>query len=200
LELGKHHKKNNKKLAEVEEAVWAAAIDKCRVHICMRIRGRTLKGAHTDARLGMDPFDYYLSFAYDALIFGKWEWKDDYTLSEQMIRIIESTLDTEVEKTKTKKASANKVLSIDSDDFWFAAAAEDIEPDMVREILYNKKVSVIEESIKGNDDLENFWECVKDGMKPQQIAEFMEKTPRQIYKIQERLVKKIKESQYFEDL
>lgn len=145
-------------------------------------------------------FDYYLTFAYDALIFGKWEWKDDYTLSEQMIRIIESTLDTEVEKTKTKKASVNKVLSIDSEDFWFAAASEDTEPDMVREILYNKKINVVEETIKGNEDLENFWECVKDGMKPQQIAEFMEKTPRQIYKFQERLVKKIKESQYFEYL
>jgi hypothetical protein len=200
LETGKHYKKNSKKLAVVEDAVWAAAIEKCRIHICLRIRGRTITGAHTDARLGMDPYDYYLTYAYDSLIFGTWEWKDDYTLSEQMIRIIESTVSTEVDKVKTKKASANKVLSSDSNDFWFAAHAEDIEPDMVREILHNKKVSVIEELIKGNEDFENFWECVKDGMKTPQIAEFMEKTPRQVYKIQERFVKKIKESLYFEDL
>lgn len=71
---------------------------------------------------------------------------------------------------------------------------------MVKEILYNKKVSVIEESIKGDEDFESFWECVKDGMKALQIAEFMDKMPKQVYKIQERFVKKIKESSYFEDL
>lgn len=200
METGKHHKKNNKKLATVEEAVWAAAIEKCRIHIGIRIKGRTKSGAHTDVRLGMDPYDYYLTYAYDALIFGTWEWKDDYTLSEQMIRIIDSTISTEVDKVKTKKATVNKVLSSDSIDFWFVGDSEDVEPDMVKEILHNKKVCVIEELIKGNEDFENFWECVKDGMKAQQIAEFMEKTPRQIYKIQERFVKKIKESQYFEDL
>lgn len=200
METGKHHKKNSKKLAVVEDAVWAAAIEKCRIHISMRINGRTKTGAHTDVRLGMDPFDYYLTYAYDALIFGTWEWKDEYTLSQQMIRIIESTISTEVEKVKTKKAAANKIVSSDSSDFWFVTESEDPKPDMVKEILHNKKVSVIENSIKGNEDFESFWECVKDGMKTPQIAEFMEKIPNQVYKIQERFVKKIKESSYFEDL
>jgi len=200
LETGKHYKKNSKRLAEVEETVWAAAIEKCRVHVHFRINGRTKIGAHTDTRLGMDPYDYYLTYAYDALIFGAWEWKEEYSLSEQMIRIIESTISTEVDKLKTKKAAANKTVSSFSSDFWFAADSEEEDPGMVEEILNNKKVSVIEESIKGNEDFESFWECVKDGMRPQQIAEFMEKMPKQIYKIQERFVKKIKESTYFEDL
>lgn len=200
MDTGKHYKKNNKRLEKVEEAVWAAAIEKCRVHICMRINGRTKTGAHTDTRLGMDPFDYYVTYAYDALIFGTWEWKEEYSLSEQMIRIIESTISTEVDKVKTKKAAGNKVVSSDSSEFWFTTDLEETEPDMVKEILHNKKVSVIEESIKGNEDFESFWECVKDGMKAPQIAEFMEKTRKQVYKIQERFVKKIKESPYFEDL
>lgn len=147
----------------------------------------------------MDPFDYYLTYAYDALILGTWEWKDDYSLSQQMIRIIDSTISTEVDKVKTIKATASKIVSSDSSDFWFADS-EDTEPDMVKEILHNKKVSVIEESVKGDENFEIFWECVKDGMKTAQIAEFMEKTPKQVYKIQERFVRKIKESPYFEDL
>jgi len=147
----------------------------------------------------MDPFDYYLTYAYDALILGTWEWKDDYSLSQQMIRIIDSTISTEVDKVKTKKATASKIVSSDSSDFWFADS-EDTEPDMVKEILHNKKVSVIEESVKGDENFEIFWECVKDGMKTAQIAEFMEKTPKQVYKIQERFVRRIKESPYFEDL
>ena len=200
MDTGKYYKRNSKRLEEVEEMVWAAAIEKCRVHICMRINGRTKTGAHTDTRLGTDPFDYYLTYAYDALIFGTWEWKEEYSLSQQMIRIIESTISTEVAKVKTKKASANKVISSDSIDFWFAVDSEDTGPDMVKEILHNKKVSVIEEAIKGDEDFESFWECVKDGMKAPQIAEFMDKITKQVYKIQERFVKKIKESPYFEDL
>lgn len=200
METGKYYKKNSKRLEEVEEAIWAAAIEKCRVHIYMRINGKTRTGAHTHTRLGMDPFDYYLTYAYEAIIFGTWDWKEKYSLSEQMIRIIESTISTEVEKVSTKKAASNKVISSASSDFWFASDSEEIGPDMVKEILHNKKVSVIEELIKGNGDFESFWECVKDGMKTRQIAEFMDKVPKQVYKIQEQFVKKIKESQYFEDL
>lgn len=200
METGKYFKKNSKKLELVEEAIWAAALEKCRIHIGMRIRGRTNSGAHTDARLGMDPLDYYLSYAYDAIIQGTWEWKDEYSLSQQMIRIIESTISTEVDKVKTKKSAENKIISSGSTDFWVATDLEDTQDNMVEQILNDKKVSVIDESIKGNEDFECFWECVKDGMRTIQIAEFMEKTPKQVYKIQERFVKKIKESIYFEDL
>lgn len=199
METGRYYNKNNKKLTKVDDSTWAAAIEKCRIHIRMRISRKTKTGAHTDVRLGMDPFDYYLTYAYDALILGTWEWKDDYSLSQQMIRIIDSTISTEVDKVKTIKATASKIVSSDSSDFWFADS-EDTEPDMVKEILHNKKVSVIEESVKGDENFEIFWECVKDGMKTAQIAEFMEKTPKQVYKIQERFVRKIKESPYFEDL
>ena len=144
LETGKYYKKNSRRLEEVQDAVWAAAIEKCRVHICMRIGGRTKTGAHTATRLGMDPVEYYLTYAYDALIFGTWEWKEDYSLSQQMIRIIESTISTEVEKVKTKKAAGNTVVSTDPNDFWFAADSEDAVPDMIKEILDTSRLSKVE--------------------------------------------------------
>lgn len=196
---GKFFINNKNKLETVEESQWAAAIEKCRRHIELRIKYKTKTGAHSEARLGMDPYDYYISFAYDSIIFGIWEWKDKYTLSQQMIRIADSTMSTEVEKVKTKKALEHKILSMDSVDMFFIQDPDEGQPDFATEILFNKRVTVIEELISGNEDLEIFWECVKDGMKAAQVAEFMERTPKQIYKIQERFVKKIKESSYFED-
>lgn len=200
MKKGEHFKKNQQKLEDVTDLQWATAIEKCRVQIDSRIKYRTERGAHSEARLGMDPYDYYLSYAYDAILLGNWEWKDEYTLSQQMIRIADSTMSTEVEKVKTKRAKERKVVSMDGDDMFFVDDPDAGQPDMVREILFNKKISVIEELIKGNEEMENFWECVKDGMKTTHIADYMEKTPRQIYKIQERFVRKIKESHYFEDL
>jgi hypothetical protein len=126
--------------------------------------------------------------------------EDRYTLSQEMIRIADSTISTEVEKVQTQKAKKSKVVSINEDDMFFLEDTDAGQPDMVEEILFNKRVSIIEELIKDNDEMRNFWECVKEGMKAKGIAEFMEKTPKQIYKIQERFVKKIKESTYFEDL
>lgn len=200
MEIGKYYKRNQVKLEVVDDATWAAAIEKCRYHINGRIYGRTNKGAHTGVRLGMDPYDYYLTYAYESIILGTWEWKDEYTLSQQLIRIADSTISTEVEKVKTKKSSGNKVILSDSIDSWFADDQGDSETDNIQEILDNKKISVIEECIKGNHDFESFWECIKEGMRAKEIADFMEKSPKQVYKIQERFVKKIKESTYFDEL
>jgi hypothetical protein len=77
LEKGKHFKKNQKRLQTVTDDQFAAAIEKCRVHIGFRIKHRTKTGAHTEARLGMDPYDYYLTYAYDSILLGNWEWKID---------------------------------------------------------------------------------------------------------------------------
>lgn len=200
MEPGKYFNNNQKKLQALSEDQVAAAIEKCRVHIGLRINKRTSFGAHTAARLGMDPYDYYVSYAYDAILFGHWEWKDKYTFSQQMIRIAESTISTEVEKVKTKKAKDHKVVLKDPGDFLFVADPEADQPDMVTEILINKKISIIEETIKGDADMENYWECIKEGMKTDEIAEFLEKTSRQVYKLKEKFVEKIKQSPYFEDL
>lgn len=157
-------------------------------------------GAHTAARLGEDPLDYYISYAFEAILSGDWEWKAEHSLSEQMIRIADSTISTEVEKMHTKKAATEKVKMVDADpaELFYLQDQIEFEIDKVREIVINKQIQVIEEAIAGDDDLELFWECVKEGMKSREIAGFMEKTPRQLSKLREKFIKKIKTSPYFE--
>jgi len=199
LETGKYFESNHKKLESISdiENQWAVAIFKCREHIRHRLKKKTLYGAHTEERLGMDPFDYYLDYAYSAILSGNWEWKNKYSLSEQMVVIVESTLSTEVEKTKTTKAKENKTVLVD-DKLFYNMEDRPTEVDMTREILYAKQISVIEDAIKEDSELEFFWDCIKESMKRVEIAELMEKTPKQLDKVRERLINKIKNSPFFE--
>jgi hypothetical protein len=202
LETGKYFEKNQKRLDSLPylEKEWAVALEKCRKHIQFRIKKRTMYGAHTKQRLGEPPEDYYSFYAYDAILSGRWDWKDRYTLSEQLIVIVDSTISTEVEKMDTIKAQENKIKVIhgDMDVFFYDRDEDKTEVDAAREILFAKQVSVVEELIKGDTDLEYFWEGIKEGMKRVDIAAFMDKTPKQLDKVRERFIKKIKDSPYFE--
>ena len=200
MERGKYIIKNHKKLDALAdpEHQWAVALEKCREHIRIRLKRRITFGAHTERRLGEDPYTYYISYAYDAILSGRWEWKQEHTLSEQMILIADSTISTEVEKVQTKKASEIKVVYDDLETMFYEQDPVSAEPDMVREIVINKQISTIEETIKGDEKLEYFWECVKEGMKRTEIAAFMEITPKQQDKLRERFINKIRKSSYFE--
>lgn len=202
METGKYFEVNRKRLDSISDIdrQWAVALYICTEHIRTRLKKRTTFGAHTEARLGVDPVDYYLNYAYDAILSGKWEWKESNTLSEQMIRIADSTISTEVDKIGTAKEKAEriKVIYDDLDTLIYAQDPIPDELDMVRGIVIDNQIRVIEETIRGDDDLVNFWECVKEGMKRAEIIAFMEKTPKQIDKLRERFIKKIKMSPYFE--
>lgn len=199
-EVGKHFIKNQKKLNALSdmEADWAAALDKCREHIRIRLKRRTTFGAHTETRLGEDPFDYYTSYAYEAILSGRWEWKDNHTLSEQMILIADSTISTEVEKVEAKKNNEKIIPFDDLETMFYNQDGPSLEPDMIKEILINKQISIIEEVIHGDEQLGFFWDCVKEGMKRAEIAAYLEISPKQQDKLRERFIDKIKKAPYFE--
>lgn len=201
METGKHFSKNQKKLDSTNELEnqWIIALGKCRDHIRIRLKRRTVFGAHTDIRLGEDPYTYYISFAYNAILSGRWEWKDSHTLSEQMILIADSTISTEVEKFELEKhKQSEKIIKDNIKTIFYDQDVISENLDLVKEILIDKQISIIEEVIKGDSDLEYFWECIKDGMKRVDIIAFLEITPKQQDKLRERFIDKIKKSPYFE--
>jgi len=198
VERGKHLESNLKKLESVTDAQWTKALEKCKKHVVTRLRKRTLFGAHAEERLGMDPVDYYISFAYDAIIDGHWEWRDGRTLGQQMVRIAENRIGKEVEIYKTGDNGQFSMAGEDIDDFFYSEDPPPGEPNLVKEAVFGKKISIIEEAIKGDENLEMFWECVKDGMKREAVAEFMEKKPKQVDKLREKLINKIKSSPHFQ--
>lgn len=200
MERGKHLKHNQEKLDATSDinSEWVKALEKCRDHVKIRLRKRTVFGAHTEERLGGDPIDYYVSFAYDAILDGHWEWKEGRTLSQQMIRIADNRIGKEVEKYHTEPDNNFSMTGDEIDMMFYSTDPLPGEPSFLEEISFNKQISIIEGSVQGDENLEMFWECVKDGMKRVDIADFMEKTPKQVDKMREKLVNKIKNSPYFQ--
>lgn len=198
MERGKHLTRNLKKLETVTDNQWIKALKKCRVHVVIRLRKRTLFGAHTEERLGMDPVEYYVQFAYNAVLDGDWEWKDGRTLGQQLVRIADNRIGKEVQKYGTTPGDSFSMAGEEMDEIFYTDDPPFDTPTHVQEAVYSKKISVIEEAIQGDENLEMFWECIKDGMKREAIATFLEKKPKQIDKLREKLIAKVKSSPHFQ--
>ena len=205
IETGEYFDWNHQKLDALPnlEGEWAAAIEKCRREVSIRLCRRMHFGAHSATRLGVDAIVYYVQFAYDAILNGTWQWKDDFTLSQQLCRIAGSVIDTEVKKFKTEQQKSVQQVK-------YAGTFDDLttylyQPDELPatfndmdQLILDKKIQDIEDIIKGNTNCEVFWECIKEGMKPAEIALIMDKTKDQVYKLREVFIKKIQSSPYFE--
>lgn len=197
-ETGPYFDQNHNRLDSIEdvEKEWAIALEKCRADVKHRIERRMQFGAHTEHRLGEEGIQYYVAAAYTAILAGEWEWKADHTLSEQMIMIAQSIISKEVEKVKTKKA-ADMPKIVSYDDLTTMLYEQDLpaeEPGAMNELIMEHRIKRIEAAISGDDDLELFWEGVKDGMKAAEIAVSMNKTTKQIYKLRDRFIEKTRKA------
>lgn len=193
MELGEYYKQNQARIALLSERDWKIALKKCKNHIKWKLRQKTLSGAHSAERLGVDPVDHYLGISYEKILFGEWEWKEQYSLVEQMIRIINSYISTEVEKKKTKKEQSFKVDYTDNEDEFYDREGPP-DPDE-EDTIYTDQLHKIETAIKGDSQLELFIGAVKEGMKRADIAMLLELQPRQLDKLRERLIRTVRNYQ-----
>lgn len=188
MALGHYYAANAKKIKSLTDDEWRVAIKKCHEHVRWKLRKRTLYGAHAPQRLGMDPIDYYVNLAHEKIIAGDWEWKDQFTISEQMIRIADSHISTEVEKSKTKKADSVNIQFTDEIELY------EIEDDFDEtcEKDFQDRFDAVERAVDGDKNLEQLWECIRAGYKRIEIAELMSLKPRQFDKLKERLIERVK--------
>lgn len=130
--------------------------------------------------MGADPVDYYLGISYEKILSGEWEWKDELSLTTQMIRIVDSYINTEVEKKKTKKQKSFKIGYKDIEsEFYDLAEPPDSKEE---EAMYAEKLQKIENAIKGDSQLELFMDAVREGMKRVEVAAMLDLQPRQLDK------------------
>lgn len=198
METGPFYIKNNKKLFSVTEKELLNAIAKCKKHITYRLLHNTIFGVHTEENLGKDPIEYYLEFAFDSIAEGKWEWKEGRSLRQQMIRIAENRIGKEVDKYKRNPTVIKSMAGEDIDEQFYNNDFLPENPTLIQEAVFSKKIGLIEEAIQEDDDLGILWECIKDGMKRREIAIFMEKDVRQIDKLKEKLINKVKTNPHFQ--
>lgn len=189
MNIGKYYKPNLKKIDKLTDNDWRVALKKCKEHIKLRLFQKTLFGAHTSTNLGKDPFDYYLDIACDKILVGDWEWQDKFDLSEQLIRIINSHISTEVEKYKTQKEGFVKYIDIE-DEFYKVPYEE---TDEIDENDYELRLDIIQQAVDGDIELELLWESIKEGKKRIEIADLLEVDTRRIDKLREKLVIRVKQ-------
>lgn len=191
---GPYYKSNNEKLKSVDDRQWAVVLQKCKRHVKLRIKQRTLFGAHSEKNLGEDPIHYYTAYAYEAIISGEWEWQGRFDLAQQMITIINSRISTQVEKIKTAKAKEFKITYKDIEAELYNIGVESQSVSEEKRKKFVTQVELVESAISGDTDLEFFWEGVKEGKKRAEIAELMDKTPRQLDKIKEKFIRTIRKN------
>lgn len=182
------------KLIEVPEKEWLVAMAKCRDHIKLKLKRKTLTGAHSSATLSMPAADYYINTAIQKLYEEDgWDWKfEKYTLPEQLIRIINSMISEQVRKFKVEKAN-NPIIQVTDDERIFEA--NDIITDeeaAEKEAVIDEFLELTEAAIQGDDNLEMLYLHLMEDKGYPEIANEMNMDIKKIYKLAERLKEKVR--------
>lgn len=182
------------KLVEVSESEWLAAMAKCREHMKLKLKRKTLTGAHSTAVLSMPAPEYYLINAIQKLYEPDgWDWKfEKFTLSEQLIRIINSMISEQVRKYKVEKTN-NPAVQYTNDDEVFETEDQLTEEETKeREAIIDEFLGITEEAIKGDDNLETLYLHLMDNKSYSDVAKEMNMDIKKVYKLAEKLKEKVK--------
>lgn len=186
MKVGKYLHSNNVKLKNVSDRDWIEAVAKCNDYLRNVRKLKTLFGAHTEKNLNDDPYNFYIKDAFEALMSGRWEWKD-YTLSEQLIRIMGSKISKVVRDYKKQdKEKQDLEIAVDIESTFYNLISDDPELSIENELKQQALVDLVESAISGDDRLETIWEGMKEGLTRNSIAELMELEPKQFDKQVER--------------
>lgn len=190
MKLGKYYHQNREKTDRLTDSDWKIALTKCKEHLRWRMRQKTLSGAHSSSTLGMEAIDHYLGIAFEKILNGEWEWKDIYTLGQQMIRIADSAISKSIEKSKTNKSEALNVKYIDVEQEFYDLAEP---PEENEDKEFSMKLKDIEDAIAGDIQLELMVDAIKEGKKRVEIADLLDLTVRQFDKLREKLIRRVKQ-------
>ncbi len=194
MEFGPYYQRNQRKLASITEAKWKEALAKCIRFIELKLKKKSLYGAHAGPSLGAETVDHYISLAYERIISGNWEFQDDMDIAEQMIRVITSYVSKAIEHAKTEKAAALNIKYTPIEDEFYEKEIDSGADDLSEE-SYASMIEAIECTVKHDIELEIIWEAIKEGKTRSEIAELLDKTPRQFDKLREKLIKMVQKQQ-----
>lgn len=193
METGRYYHSNHRKIEQLGQDDWKVALVKCKEHIKWRLRQRTLSGAHSASNLGADPVDHYLGIAYEKILNGEWDWKDEHTLAQQMIRIADSYISKEVEKAMSVKGSALHIVYKDVEEEFYDLPSPPADDSEQQEM--DQRLKAIEMAVTGEEDLEFMIEGLKEGKKRADIADLLGIGVRQVDKMREKLMRRIQNQQ-----
>ena len=174
------------KLYRITEQEWIAVSKTCKEHIKMKIKHKTIFGAHSQARLGMDPFQFYFHEALTKLYDGVWDWKfEKFSLLEQLTRIIDSLISEEVRKSKTAKEKGQKMKYMDwseEENEKYLSCLDDMVETEEQLAQVESYRSIVEQVCKDYPDYGYICLELQDGKKYSEIAQDCGWTMNELYK------------------
>lgn len=164
----------------ITDEEWEAILTRCKNAIKHRIR-YTEYGAHSEAELGMPALDYYINEAITKIFQFDWYWDfKNVKIEEHIITIANSLITRQVDSYKRKQGKEVRLTYNDE-------VAYDLFEDVYDEEV-DQLIECIEKITAGDYDLNFYWEAIKEGRKPREIAELMEVDVRKVYKKNDKLI------------
>ena len=176
-----------RKLDSVTDAEWERAMTTLSDYITWVLRGRTQYGAHSEAELGQSAVSFYMREAYLKLADYLWEWKDNHTLEEQLMRIASSLIQKREEKYKRNALGITEIRIDESTESWLRGGLEP-EEERLLDIAYEKA----EAAVKGDAELERFLEAIRDCQTCTEMCEVLNCDKAAIYNMKKRFIRRLK--------
>lgn len=187
--MGKYYTKNNQRLKDISDEEWKSAIVKCRASVKMRIKGRTKFGVHSGINLGEKAVEKYTGESILAVLEGEWEFKEKFSLTEQLIRIAQSKISSAVEKAGNKRNKPESYIYLNENqdliDIFYKDELKFDELDLEEKARMEKQFLIMEEVAETNPDFKEYFECVGEGLKSSEIAIILDKDVNWVYKLTE---------------
>ncbi len=175
---------NLNRLSHITDEEWKIAIKKCYGHINIKLGDKTRIGAHCQQRLGMKANDFYLKNALLAIYEGIWSWDPErFTITEQLIRIINSMISEEVRKYKVEVKRGRKTILMEPEQL-FLALEENDDEDYDEDNL-DKLTAALFQACESNEKYKTFLELKKKELSYKEIADEMKCTISEAYQLME---------------
>lgn len=182
------------KLLDVPDREWVGIVSKLRSHLSLKLYNKTRFGAHSEQRLKVEPFAYYIDNAIKSLYDGTWMWKyDQFSLLEQLKRIIDSMCSAEVKKYKRERGSRKSTFSVSSLSLFVMISGGD-EASADEQDNYQVFADALNKACQDNDLYKQFTNLIKEGLNYDEICEKMGCSKSAAYQMRETIGRRAKKA------
>lgn len=194
------------RLRAISTADWKEVFKKCYGHVDLKLRNKTLAGAHCEQRLGMRATDYYVGNAYKALFEQSWEWQyEKYDILTQMTRVINSMISNEVRKYKAEQKQNKQLPLLIENDTFDGLMVEEPEEDILDTQYWEKCSKALDQACQDNPRYEEFVKLKINGKGYDEIINVMQCTLDEAYQMMETIARRARklltvEKQYKDDI
>jgi hypothetical protein len=175
------------KLYSITEKEWKEVVNALTKWVYFKLKGKTLFGAHSEQNLGISSVDYYVDGAIEKLFSLEWKWKfEEYTIFEQLQRIVGSMMSTNVEKCKTQK---EEIIFLENEDLISIIDKNNVEE--YNDEIYQAFLEALSACTIDDEDLQLYALAISEYNSFDEISRELGWEKSKLYRLQKKLTRRI---------